>query len=138
MKVVKYYVDVKVELKEGKNADIEKVKLEGLLKRFTKKKEDKEEPKLTVNDHTIELSGIRFRERIGFRNFVDELAEKYEAKCTPLNEANGKITVQCESDKAKISFEANVTRFKRPKKEGEEKEGESKKEEEAKTSGSSQ
>jgi hypothetical protein len=49
-----------------------------------------------------------------------------------LNEANGKITVQCESEKAKISFEANVVRFKRPKKE----EGEKK--EEAKTSGSSQ
>ncbi|MFP3163655.1 hypothetical protein DDW13_09055 [Acidianus hospitalis] len=134
MKVVKYYVDVKVELKEGKNVDSEKAKLEGLLKRFSKKKkgEDKEEPKLTVTDHTIELSGIRFRERIGFRNFVDELAQKYEAKCTPLNEANGKITVQCESEKAKISFEANIVRFKRPKKE----EGEKK--EEAKTSGSSQ
>ncbi|MFP3260686.1 MAG: hypothetical protein RXQ22_07350 [Sulfolobus sp.] len=47
MKVVKYYVDVKVELKEGRNVDSEKAKLEGLLKRFSKKKkgEDKEEPK---------------------------------------------------------------------------------------------
>ncbi|MCY0882421.1 MAG: hypothetical protein OWQ50_01090 [Acidianus infernus] len=55
MKVVKYYVNVKVELKEGKNVDAEKVKLEGILKMFSKKKkgEDKEEPKLTVTDHTI-------------------------------------------------------------------------------------
>ncbi|BFH74159.1 hypothetical protein SJAV_21030 [Sulfurisphaera javensis] len=139
MKVIKYNVKVKLETKDPKK---ELNKVGGILiGRFTKdEKKFKDQLnsilqgkskvieldgiKASLSDSSIEVEGIKFRKLINVRKFINEIAEKYEAKCGQLNKSENLMTKQCEGENVKVYFEIKPEKIKPQKKE------ESKKEEE--------
>lgn len=141
MKVIKYNVQVKLESKDPKK-EIQKVG--GLLiLRFAKDEKKFEEQlssvlqgksksmevnkiKVHLTDTTLEVEGIKFRKLINVRRFIDEIAEKYNAKCGQLNKSENLYTKQCEGENAKIYFEIKPEKVKPIKKEEEKKQPESK------------
>lgn len=148
MKVITYNVKVKIETKEPRK---ELARSNGILiGRFTKDERNykdqllkvlqgksnvievdrvkgKDKVKALVTENTIEIEGIKFRKMINLRRFIDELAEKYEAKCSPLNKGEKEITKQCESSSAKLYFTITSEKIKPIKKTEGEKKEESKK-----------
>ncbi|ARM77182.1 hypothetical protein B6F84_11720 [Acidianus manzaensis] len=72
-------------------------------------------PKLTVNDNSIELEGLKFRELINVREFISRLAQDYDAKCGKLNKSENLMTVECNGNNAKLYFEIKTERIKKPK-----------------------
>jgi len=147
MKVIKYNVQVRVETKDPKK-EIQKVG--GLLIQKFAKDERKYKDQLnsvlqgkskvievngikaTLTDTTLEVEGIKFRKLINVRKFIDEVAEKYEAKCGQLNKAENLYTKQCEGKDAKVYFDIKPVKIKPVKKEEKQEKKEEKKESESK------
>ena len=144
MKAIKYNVQLKIETKDPKK---ELQKVGGLLiLRFARDERKYREQlsnilqgkskvievdgiKATLTDTTLEVDGIKFRKLINVRKFIDEVAEKYEAKCGPLNKSDSLYTKQCEGKGVKIYVNIKLERIKPVKKEEKQEKKEEKSEE---------
>lgn len=128
MKVIKYDVKLKIEVKDIKKEEQELKN--SLIKAFTYKKKDGNlvSPKITTSDSSIEVEGLKFRKLINVRKFISQLADDYDARCGKLNKADNAMTIECTGSGAKLYFEIRKERIVKPKKPKQEVKGEKKEE----------
>lgn len=116
MKVIKYNVKVKIEVKDAKKEE-EHLK-NSLVKAFSYKKDGNlVSPKLSVSENSVEIEGLKFRKLVNVREFISNLAEDYHVQCGKLNKAENLMTVECNGQNAKLYFEVKTERRVKPKKE---------------------